>query len=60
MSGVLGAQARLPVRVIAFRLSEASVNRARRRLREYARKKGKQPTQARRVDAVAGGDDECA
>jgi len=44
---LLGAQARLPVRVIAFRLSEASVNRARRRLREYARKKGKQPTQAR-------------
>ena len=44
---LLGAQARLPVRLIAFRLSEASVNRARRRLREYARKKGKQPTQAR-------------
>jgi len=44
---LLGAQARLPVRVIAFRLSEASVSRARRRLREYARKQGKQPTQAR-------------
>ena len=44
---LLGKQARLPVRVVAFRLSEASVNRARRRLREYARKKGKQPTQAR-------------
>ena len=44
---LLGAQARLPVRLVAFRLSEASVNRARQRLREYARKKGKQPTQAR-------------
>jgi len=44
---LLGKQARLPVRVIAFRLSEASVTRARRRLREYARKQGKQPTQAR-------------
>jgi hypothetical protein len=43
----LGAQARVPVRVVAFRLSEASVNRARRRLREYARKKGRQPTQER-------------
>jgi hypothetical protein len=45
----LGAQARVPVRVVAFRLSEASVNRARRRLREYARKKGVQPTQERVV-----------
>jgi len=44
---LLGKQARVPVRVIAFRLSEASVFRARRRLREYARKQGKQPTQAR-------------
>jgi hypothetical protein len=43
----LGAQARVPVRVVAFRLSEASVNRARRRLREFARKKGRQPTQER-------------
>ena len=44
---LLGAQARLPVRVIAFRLSGARVTRARQRLREYVRKKGKQPTQAR-------------
>jgi hypothetical protein len=43
----LGLQARVPVRVVAFRLSEASVNRARRRLREYARKKGVQPTRER-------------
>jgi hypothetical protein len=43
----LGSQARVPVRVVAFRLSEASVNRARRRLREYARKKGVQPTRER-------------
>jgi hypothetical protein len=43
----LGAQTRVPVRLVAFRLSEASVNRARRRLREYARKKGVQPTQER-------------
>jgi hypothetical protein len=33
--------------LVAFRLSEASVNRARWRLREYARKKGRQPTQER-------------
>ena len=43
----LGAQARLPVRVVAFRVSEARVNRARRRVRAWGRKKGRQPTRAR-------------
>jgi Transposase DDE domain. len=41
----LGAQARVPVRVVAFRLSEASVNRARRRLYAYAGKKDGKPSQ---------------
>jgi hypothetical protein len=44
---VLGKQARLPVQVVAFRLSEASEARARQRLRDDARKKGRQPTRER-------------
>jgi hypothetical protein len=48
---LLGAQARLPVRVVAFRLSEASANRARQRLYAYARKKGGKPS--RRALALA-------
>jgi len=48
---LLGKQARLPVRLIAFRLSEASAARARQRLYAYARKKGGKPS--RRALALA-------
>jgi hypothetical protein len=42
---LLGKQARVPVRLIAFRLSEASAARARRRLYAYAGKKDGKPSQ---------------
>jgi hypothetical protein len=44
---LLGERARLPVRMVAFRLSEARDHRARQRLRDYECKKGRQPTRER-------------
>jgi hypothetical protein len=44
---LLGERARLPVRMVAFRLSEARAHRARQRLRDYECKKGRQPTRER-------------
>jgi hypothetical protein len=49
---LLGQQARLPVRLVAFRVSEESANRARQRLYAYARKRHGQPSS--RALALAG------
>lgn len=48
---LLGQAARVPVRLIAFRMSEACANRQRQRLYEYACKKGGTPS--RQVLALA-------
>jgi len=40
---LLGSQERIPVRLMAFRVPQEEVERRRRRLREYARKKGVTP-----------------
>lgn len=42
---LLGSRERLPVRLIAFRVSQEQADRHRQRLREYARKKGVTPRQ---------------